>query len=179
MKRLLLINILLFSYQAFSKEWNIEFNAKFNGNSSIRYGVSKKLNNHYSLGLGYLNNSSYRSDDATNITITQYTVYSRYWFDETYEQGQYIGADLTSTSFHYETSYLTTSDKTGTVNGIGISAFWGYQWMWKNFNLGLSLGLSKYGYDTFYEYSEGSKTVTVTIPYHQALYGAITYGWAY
>jgi hypothetical protein len=109
-----------------------------------QYGVDVDfpISSAWTLGpsLKYLN----REDGDFDVSGYSVGVRGNYWFNgEVLTQGWYFGPLLQYIGVSVEDN-SDGSDLEGSANGAGLTAFFGYQWMWESFNINLGAGPALY-----------------------------------
>jgi hypothetical protein len=83
-----------------------------------------------------------REDSDFDVTGYGLGLRANYWFNRpVFTQGWYFGPSINFVSVNVKDD-SGASTLEGDANGLGLTAIFGYQWMWDSFNINLGLGPS-------------------------------------
>lgn len=176
MKKILLTT-LLFSFSAFAHDWNVKTNpvALLIGATNIQGNYA--LNDKFSVGVGGLVWSTEVLD--IEFTASEYHARFDYWFNKTFEQGWYVGAQVSKLTMELTTE-VSGVEFTGDLSSTGYLAHFGYQWLWENFNISLGTYFGYYDFDSSIELTDVDGNVEdESVPAFGAVGAEFFFGWAF
>lgn len=176
MKKILLI-LIVFPTLALSAEWNIKTNpvALLVGATNVQANYA--LNNKFSVGVGGLTWSTEILD--IEFTATEYHARFDYWFNETFKQGWYVGAQISKLGMELSTK-VNGVEFSGDLSSTGYLAQFGYHWQWDNFNISFGTYLGYYDFDSSIELTDSAGNIEdESVPAFGAAGAEFFVGWAF
>ncbi len=108
------------------------------------YGVDVDFPVSSSWTLGPALRYLHRKDGDFDVSGYGLGIRGNYWFNgNVFTQGWYFGPLLQYIGVSVEDKH-DDYDLEGSANGAGLTAFFGYQWMWESFNINLGAGPALY-----------------------------------
>ena len=176
--KLFLIALLTFtSSMALANEWNVKTNpiSLLVGatNMEVNYAPLEK----FSFGVGGLRWSTEILD--VEFTATEYHARFDYWFNKAFEQGWYVGLQLSKLGMELTTE-VSGVDFTGDITSTGYLAQFGYHWQWDNFNMDFGTYFGYYDFDSSITLEDVSgNTEEEEVPAFGAIGAEFFIGWAF
>lgn len=171
-KSILLLFVLLFSISSYANNWNISTDIFIGARAGMWYRGEHKINDQYSLGIGYLR---FAKEYYSDYEMQQYLIYGTYWFNSTFKKGWLINLELSNSIISYEID----DDNTENLSGLGYGFAGGYQWFWGSFNTGILLHLRAYTFDTWIKFDEEYSSGQSFVPHHHHAWLSWSVGWAF